>query len=145
MVVGAVILGIYGLILVGSYGRLLLWLRRMRKISDVTGTVVGRDRQFTGKSFWTYPIVEFTTREGKQIRRTFRQIARPTIGRKLQIVYDPSTLPDGRARLTSKRLGIESRPPMIYSVWMLLFLWLMTAAGLASLAGCIALACLAAA
>jgi hypothetical protein len=140
MVVGAVILGISGLVLVGSYGRLLLWFRRMRKVSDVTGIVVARDRRFTGKSFWTYPVVEFTTRDGTQIRRTFRPIARPTIGRKLRIVYDPATLPEGRARLTSTGLTFVSRPPMIYSARMQLWLWLMTAAGLASLAGCIALA-----
>jgi hypothetical protein len=145
MVVAGIVLAIYGLIVVGSYGRLLLWLRRMRKVSDVTGTVVGRDRQFTGRSFWTYPVVEFTTRDGKQIRRTIRQIARPTIGRNLRIVYDPSALSAGRGRLTSKGLTFVSRPPMIYSAWRLLFLWLMTAIGLASLAGCIALVCLAAA
>jgi hypothetical protein len=144
MVGAAVILGICGLVLVGSYGRLLLWLRRMRTVSDVTGTVVGRDRQFTGKSFWSYPVVEFTTRDGKQIRRTFRQIARPAIGRKLRIVYDPSALPDGRAHLTSEGRTFVSRPPMICSAWMLLWLWLMTAVGLAFLAGCIVLVCLAA-
>jgi len=140
MVVAAVILGILGLIITGVSARWLLWLHRMRKISDVTGTVVGRDRQFTGRIFWTYPIVEFTTRDGTQIRRTFHQAARATIGRKLRIVYDPSA-PDLR-RSTSNGLTLESA--MIYSVWMLLWFWLVTAAGLAFLAGCIYLGALAA-
>jgi len=111
----------------------------MRKLSDVTGTVVGRDRQFTGKSFWTYPVVEFTTRDGRLIRRTFRQAARPRVGRKLRIVYDPIALPDGRSRSTSMGLTFVSDAPMIYSVWLLLWLWMLVSAGLASLAGCIAL------
>lgn len=80
MVVGAIVLGVLGLVLAGSAGRSLIWLHWMRKLSDVTGTVVGRDRQFTGKSFWTYPVVEFTTRDGRLIRRTFQQAARPTVG-----------------------------------------------------------------
>jgi drug/metabolite transporter (DMT)-like permease len=71
-VVAAALLGILGLVLVGAASRWLLWLYRMRKLSDVTGTVVARDRQFTGKGHWTYPVVEFTTRDGTQIRRTFR-------------------------------------------------------------------------
>lgn len=140
MVAGAVAIGIFGLVLTGSAGRLLLWLHRMRRVSDVTGTVVGRDRHFTSGVYWTYPVVEFTTRDGTQVRRTFRQIARPTIGRKLRIVYDPSTLPDGRTRSTSMGLTVASGRPMIYSVWLLLWLWLLTAAGLAALAGCVALA-----
>jgi hypothetical protein len=73
-------MGILGLVWAGSAGRALLWLHWMRKLSDVTGTVVARDRQFTGRSYWTYPVAEFTTRDGIEIRRTFRQIARPAIG-----------------------------------------------------------------
>jgi hypothetical protein len=84
MVAGALAIGIFGLVLTRSAGRLLLWLHRMRKVSDVTGTVVGRDRQFTDGVYWTYPVVEFTSRDGTQVRRTFRQIARPTVGRKLR-------------------------------------------------------------
>ena len=137
MVAATPFLGILGLVLVGMAGRQLLWLHRMRKLSDVTGTVVARDRQWTGKSYWTYPVVEFTTRDGTQIRRTFRQIARPAIGRKLRIVYDPSALPDGRTRSARTSLTLMSGEPMIYSVWLLLWLWLMTAAGFAALAGCI--------
>jgi hypothetical protein len=60
MVAAALFLGILGLVLVGMAGRWLLWLHRMRKVSDVTGTVVARDRQWTGKSYWTYPVVEYT-------------------------------------------------------------------------------------
>jgi len=139
VVVGALVLGVLGSVLAGSAGRTLIWLHRMRRLSDVSGTVVGRDRQFTGKSFWTYPVVEFTTRDGTVIRRTFPQAARPRVGRKLRIVYDPSTLPHGRSRSTSTGLTLVSNAPMIYSVWLLLWLWMLTAAGLASLAGCIAI------
>ena len=136
MVVGAVILGIFGIAFVVSAGHALLWLHKMRKLSDVTGTIVARNRQFTGRSNWTYPVVEFAMPDGTQIRRTFRQAARPTIGRKLRIVYDPAALPDGRTRV---RMGLHfvSSAPMIYSVWVLIWLWLMAAAGLAFLAGCI--------
>jgi hypothetical protein len=137
MVVEAVLVGILGLVCIVSAGRWLRWLHRMRKVSDVTGTVVARERQFTGRSYWTYPVVEFTTRDGTQIRRMFRQIARPTIGRKLRIVYDPSTLPDGRTRSTRGGLTLTTRPPVIYTVWLLLWLWLLTASGLAFLALCI--------
>jgi hypothetical protein len=112
----------------------------MRKVSDVTGTVVGRDRQFTGRSYWTYPVVEFTTRDGTQIRRTFHQLTRPRIGRELRIVYDPGTLPGGRSRWSASGLISVSRPPVIYSVWPLLWYWLEIAIGLAFLTGCIALA-----
>jgi hypothetical protein len=139
MVPAAVFLGILGPVLVGTAGRWLLWLHRMRKVSDVTGTVVARDRRWTGRSYWTYPVVEFTTRDGTQIRRTFRQLARPTIGRKLRIIYDPSA-PDGRRRLTRMGLTAVSSGPVIYSVWMVFWFWLEIAAGLAFLAGCIALA-----
>jgi len=124
MVGSAVVLGVLGLGLTGGCVRLLLGLHRMRKLSEVTGTVVARDQQFTGKTNWTYPVVEFAAPDGSQIRRTFRQIARPTIGRKLRIVYDPSALPKAT----------------IYSAWLLIWLWLLTAAGLALLAGCISLA-----
>lgn len=58
MIVLFVVMMIFGLLLVGGYGYQLLRLYRMRKLSDVTGTVVARDRQFTGKSNWTYPVVE---------------------------------------------------------------------------------------
>jgi hypothetical protein len=75
--------------------------------------------------------VDFTTRDGTQIRRTFQQLTRPKIGRKLRIVYDQSTLPHGRAR-------VISRAPLIYSVWLLLWLWLLAAFGLALLTLCIA-------
>jgi Protein of unknown function (DUF3592) len=139
VVAGAIVLGVLGLVLAGSGGRSLTRLHRMRKLSDVTGTVVGRDRQFTGKSFWTYPVVEFTTRDGRLIRRTFQQAARPTVGRKLRIVYDPNALPDGRTRSTRMGLALVSSPPMIYFVWLLLWLWVLTAVGLALLAGCIAI------
>jgi hypothetical protein len=139
MVVPAMVLGALGLVWAWWSGRALLWLRRMRKLSDVTGTVVARDRQFTGRGYWTYPVVEFTTRDGIQIRRTFWQIARPRIGRKLRIVYDPSALPDGRSR---SRMGVTSvvGEPTIYSLWVVLWLWLMIAAGLAAFAACIAVA-----
>ena len=140
MIVGALFLGLYGLILTGAGCRSLLWLHKMRKVSDVTGTVVARERHFTGKSFWTFPVVEFTTRDGIQIRRMFRQVARPTIGRKLRIVYDPSTLPDGRKRSAIGAFTLVSRAPMIYSAWLLTWLWLLTAAGLACLVLCIGLA-----
>jgi hypothetical protein len=136
----AVVLGLLGLAFTSMAGRLLWWLRRMRKVSDVTGTVVARETQFTGRSYWTYPVVEFTTRDGTQVRRMFRQIARPVIGRKLRIVYDPSTLPEGRTRSTRSGFTLISGPPMIYSVWLLLWLWLMTACGLALLALSIAFA-----
>jgi hypothetical protein len=36
-------------------------------------------------------------------------------------------------------LTVGSGHPTIYSVWLLLWLWLLTAAGLAALAGCVAL------
>jgi hypothetical protein len=138
MVVTAVLLGIFGLACTGLAVRFLRWLDRIRKLSDVTGTVVGRDRQFTGKGYWTYPVVEFTTRDGTQIRRTFQQLARPRIGRKLRIVYDPNTLPDGRRRGTGSGLVFVSKPPMIYSVWLLLWFWFEAAFGLALLTLCIA-------
>jgi len=140
VVAGAIFLGVLGLVLAGSGGRSLTGLQRMRKLSDVTGTVVGRDRQFSGKSFWTYPVVEFTTRDGRLIRRTFQQAARPTVGRKLRIVYDPNALPDGRTRSTRMGLALVTSAPMIYSVWLLLWLWVLTAAGLAMLAGSVAIA-----
>ena len=73
VVLAAAMLGVFGLVLAVGYGYQLLWLHRMRKASDVTGTVVARDRQFTGRSNWTYPVVEYTTRDGTQIRRTFQQ------------------------------------------------------------------------
>jgi hypothetical protein len=137
VVVGAIVLGVVGFVLTCAAGRSLKWLHRNRGLSDVTGTVVGRDRQFTGKSFWTYPIVQFTTRDGRLVRQTFRQAARPRAGRKVRIVYDPVALPDGRSRSTNRGLTLVSNAPMIYSVWLLLWLWMLTAAGLASLAGCI--------
>jgi hypothetical protein len=140
MVVSAAISGLIALVVMGWAILLLLWLHRNRKLSDVTGTVVARDRQFTGRGHWTYPVVEFTTQDGTQIRRVFRQTARPAIGRKLRIVYDPNTLPDGRKRTVSGGLTLVSRPPMIYSVWLLLWLWLLAAAGLAALVLCIAIA-----
>ena len=139
MVAVAAFLGILGPVLLGAAGRWLLWLHRMRKVSDVTGTVVARDRRWTGRSYWTYPVVEFTTRDGTQIRRTFRQLARPTIGRQVRIVYDPRA-PDGRRRLTRVGLTSVSSEPVIYSVWMVLWFLLQIAAGLALLAGCIAIA-----
>ena len=126
----AALLGLLGLVLLGTAGRGLLQLFRMRKLSDVTGTVVARDRQFAGKGYWTYPVVEFTTRDGTQIRRTFRQLARPAIGRKLRIIYDPSA-PDGQRRSTSTGLTLVSSQPLIYSVWMVLWFWLEITAGLA--------------
>ena len=131
----AALLNILGLVLVVTAGR---WLYRMRKLSDVTGTVVASDRQFTARGRWTYPVVEFTTRDGTQIRRTFRQLARPTIGRKLRILYDPSA-PDGRRRSTSTGLTLVSGEPMIYSVWMVLMCWLEITAGLAFIVGGVAL------
>ena len=133
--VPAALLNILGLVLVGTAGR---WLYRMRKLSDVTGTVVARDRQFTGRGSWAYPVVEFTTRDGTEIRRTFRQLARPTIGRKLRILYDPSA-PDGRRRSTSTGLTLVSSEPMIYSIWMVLWFWLEVATGFAFIAGGVAL------
>ena len=136
VVLAAAMLGVFGLVLAVGYGYQLLWLHRMRKLSDVTGTVVARERQFTGRSNWTYPVVEYTTRDGTQIRRTFQQISRPTIGRKLRIVYDPSP-PDGRKPSTRTGLPFVSKEPMIYSVRLVFWCWLMTAAGLAMLAGCI--------
>lgn len=139
MVAATLFLGILGLVLVATAGHRLLWLHRVRKLSDVTGTVVARDRQFTGKSHWTYPVVEYTARDGTPIRRTFHQLARPRIGRKLQIVYDPSA-PDGRRRSTSTGLFLSSIEPLIYSVWMVQWLWLEIAVGLAFLAGGIAFA-----
>lgn len=139
MVAAAVFLGILGPVFLGVAGRWLLWLHRMRKLSDVTGTVVARDRRWTGRAYWTYPVVEFTTRDGTQIRRTFRQLYRPKIGRRVRIVYDPGA-PDGRRRLTRRGLASVSSEPVIYSVWMVLWLGLEIAAGLALLAGCIAIA-----
>jgi hypothetical protein len=139
MIAGAFAIGIFGLVLTGSAGRLLLWLHRTRKVSDVTGTVVDRGRHFTSGIYRTHPVVEFTTRDGTQVRRTFRQIARPTVGRKLRIVYAPSALPDGRTRSTGMGLTFVSSSPIICSAW-LLWLRLLTAVGLASIAGCIAIA-----
>ncbi|MBO0831679.1 MAG: hypothetical protein J2P29_06880 [Actinobacteria bacterium] len=138
MVVSAVLLAIFGLVCIFRGADSLRCLRRMRKVSDVTGTVVGRDRQFTGKGLWTYPVVEFTTRDGTQIRRTFQQLTRPKIGRKLRIFYDPSGLHDGRARSTRSGFVFISRPPLIYSVWLLLWFWFWAAFGLAVLTLCIA-------
>jgi hypothetical protein len=140
VVVEAVFLGIFGLVLTVGPISSLRWLQKMRRVSDVTGTVVGRDRRFTGIMYWTYPVVEFTTRDGTKIRRTFQHLTRPRIGRKLRIVYDPSTLPDGRTRWTSSGVISLSRPPVIYSIWLLLWYWLETAVGLAFLAGCIVVA-----
>jgi hypothetical protein len=140
MVVTAVVSGLLGAVVTGWAVLLLLWLHRKRKLSDVTGTVVARDRQFTGRGHWTYPVVEFTTRDGTQIRRVFRQTARPAIGRTLRIVYDPDTLPDGRKRVVSGGLTFVSRPPMIYSAWLPFWLWLLAAAGLAALVLCIGIA-----
>src|SRR5262249_18266173 len=129
MVVLSVVMGIVGLLIAGFSGYQLLWLHRMRKLSDVTGIVVAHDRQFTGKSNWTYPVVEYTTRDGTKIRRTFRQLTRPTIGRKLRIVYDPGA-PEGRGPTTRTGLPFVSKEPVIYSVWAVLWCWLMIAAGL---------------
>jgi hypothetical protein len=132
MVVLAVVMGIVGLLIAGLEGYQLLWVHRMRKLSDVTGTVVARDRQFTGKSNWTYPVVEYTTRDGTQVRRTFRQTARPTIGRTLRIVYDPAA-PEGRGPSTRTGLPFVSREPLIYSPRLLLWFWLMLGCGLGML------------
>lgn len=137
MVVIAVLFGIFGLTFTCLAVRFLRWLHRIRKLSDVTGTVVGRDQQFTGKGYWTHPVVEFTTRDGIQIRRTFQQLARPRIGRKLRIVYDPNMLQGGRGRRTSGPV-FEQSPSMIYSVWLLLWFWLVAAFGLALLTLCVA-------
>lgn len=138
MVAATIVLGTLGLVFGGAASRLLLRLHRMRRLSDVMGTVVARDRQFTGRGYWTYPVVEFMTRDGIQISRTFRQLVRPKLGRKLRIVYDPSQ-PDGRTRSTRTGLTLTSDGPVIYSVWLLLWLWLMTGAGLACFSGCIAI------
>ncbi len=137
MVITAVLLAIFGLVCIGLSARFLRWLRRMRRLSDVIGTVVGRDRQPTWRGYWTYPVVEFTTRDGAQIRRTFHQLTRPRIGRKLRIVYDPRALAAGRQR-GSSGLVFEPMPPVIYSIWLLLWFWLMAAFGLALLTLCIA-------
>lgn len=56
-----------------------------------------------------------------------------------RIVYDPSA-PDGRRRATSPGMIVASGQPMIYSAWMVLWIWLEIAAGLALLAAGIALA-----
>lgn len=136
MVAAAVFMGIMGPVILGTVGRRLLWLHKTRKVSDVSGTVVARDRQWTGRSYWTYPVVEFTTRDGTQVRRTFRQLARPTIGRQLQIVYDPSA-PEGRRRWTRSGLISATSEPLIYSIWMVAWFWLEIAVGLALLAGSI--------
>jgi hypothetical protein len=138
VVVEAVFLGILGLVITGRAASSLLWLQKMRRVSDVTGTVVGGDRLWTGRIYWTYPVVEFTARDGTQIHRTFRQLTRPGIGRTVRIVYDPATLSGGHTRWASSGLILLSKPPVIYSVWPLLWYWLETAAGLAFLAGCIA-------
>lgn len=137
MLVIAVLLAIVGLACVCWAADSLRWLRRMRKVSDVTGTVVGRDRRNAGRGSWTYPVVEFTTRDGTAIRRTFEQLSRPRIGRTVRIVYDPSRQLDGSGRSTSGQ-AFTSKPPLIYSVWLLLWFWWLAAFGLALLALCIA-------
>lgn len=72
MVVIALLMTILALAFIWWAADSLRWLHRKRNVSDVTGTVVGRDRQLTGRGFpRAYPVVEFTTRDGTQIRRTF--------------------------------------------------------------------------
>jgi Protein of unknown function (DUF3592) len=137
MMVIAVLLAIVGLVCVCWAADSLCWLRSMRTVPDVAGTVVGRDRRHTGRDSWTYPVVEFTTRDGTAITCTFQQLSRPRIGRTVRIVYDPSRQFDGRGRSTSG-LALVSKPPLIYSVWLLLWFWLLAAFGLALLALCIA-------
>ena len=55
----------------------------------------------------------------------------------MKIVYDPGRQLDGRGRSTSG-LALQSKPPLIYSVWLLLWFWWLAAFGLALLALCIA-------
>jgi hypothetical protein len=131
-----VMLAILGLVFTGGFGFQLLRLHRLRKVSDVTGTVVDRDRR---RGDWaTYPVVEFTTRDGRRIRRTFHQLARPTLGRAVRIVYDPDA-PEGRRRVTSMTESVSGEP-MIYSVQLLLLWWLGVAVGLVAFVVCIGVA-----
>jgi hypothetical protein len=134
---GVTVLGALGLVVAGFGGSCLVWLHGMRKLSDVTGTVVAHDREWAGKGYWTYPVVEYTTRDGTLIRRTFRQLTRPRIGRKVRIIYHPDA-PAGQTQ-SAASMGL-TRDPMIYSVWVIAWLWVVTVAGLASLAGGIAFA-----
>ncbi len=138
---GALVLtGLVALACMGAAGHRLRWLCTRRRASDVVGTVVARDRQFTGRVNWTFPVVEFTTRDGRTVRRTFRQTARPTVGRKLRIVYDARALAHDQSPPPSGRLTITRVDAMIYSGWLVAWLWLMFAVGLVMLAGVLILA-----
>jgi len=139
MIVLALVTGIVGLLFAAGGSHALLRLHTVRKLTEVTGTVVARERVFTGRSNWTYPVVEYTARDGTQIRRTFHQLARPTIGRKLRIVYDPSA-PEGRRRSPNSGVILTSSEPTIYSAGLVLWLSLMTAFGLALVVVSIAVA-----
>lgn len=71
MAVFAVLMAILALAIVWWGAGSLLWLHRRRKVSDVPGTVVGRDKQLTGRGLHRMcPVVDFTTPDGAQIRRT---------------------------------------------------------------------------
>lgn len=134
--VGVTVLGMVGLVIAVLGGSCLLWLHGMRKISDVTGTVVAYDRQSAGRGSRGYPVVEYTARDGTQVRRAFQQFSRPAVGRTVRVLYDPGA-PAGQAVAASMGLF---RDPMIYSGWVIAWLWLVTAAGIATLAGGIAFA-----
>jgi hypothetical protein len=118
-----------GLVIAVFGGSCLLWLNGMRKLSDVTGTVVAYDRQSAGRGSREYPVVEYTMRDGTQVRQTFQQLARPAVGRTVRILYHPSA----PGQTPSISLGLL-RDPMIYSAWVVAWLWLVTTAGLAWLA-----------
>lgn len=71
MAVFAVLMAILALAIIWWGTGSLLWLHRKRTLSDVPGTVVWRDRRLTGRGLHRmYPVVDFTTPDGAQIRRT---------------------------------------------------------------------------
>lgn len=92
MLVERLMLLVLGLaeIAAGGYG-----LRRRRRLarSAEPGTIVDVERHFTGKSEAYFPVLSFQTLDGADIRTVApqgRPFSRPTIGKPVNVVYDPA-------------------------------------------------------
>jgi hypothetical protein len=67
--------------------------RRLARATGVSGTIVGYEDRFTGRSGASFPVVDFRTRAGKPMRVTMRQgrlFSFPRVGSQVKVIYDPA-------------------------------------------------------
>jgi hypothetical protein len=59
----------------------------------VSGTIVGYEDRFTGRSGASFPVVDFHTAKGKAMRVTMRQgrvFTQPRVGSEVKVIYNPA-------------------------------------------------------